>query len=221
MNDNPIHTFVLFITGRIPDELALPASLRFFMVVLYWLLMLGTVLVIVTNWRRDPTQRSWHHIVVCATRLFMSGMWYLGSLWKLPWPVTPGFTDWLGQTAKYSAFPIHAAFMRFFLDRIALAQPPVSLLEIALAASLMLGFMVRLSGIVGALFIFNLLIGLYNAPTEWPWTYVGIVCAHVMFATAPAGRSLGLDNLIARRLVWSPEGESVPARAWRWACSVP
>ena len=51
------------------------------------------------------------------------------------------------------------------------------------------------------LFIFNLLIGLYNDPTEWPWTYVGVICAHGMFAVAQAGRSLGIDNLLAKRLI--------------------
>ena len=54
---------------------------------------------------------------------------------------------------------------------------------------------------LGVLFIFNLLIGLYNDPTEWPWTYVGVICAHGMFAVAQAGRSLGIDNLLAKRLI--------------------
>ena len=65
----------------------------------------------------------------------------------------------------------------------------------------MLGIAVRLAGIVGVLFVLNLLIGLYNDPTEWPWTYVGIICAHGMFSVAQAGRSLGVDNLLAKRLI--------------------
>ena len=91
----------------------------------------------------------------------------------------------------------HASIMQVFLDHIALVQPLVFLLETALAGSLMLGFMVRLAGVVGVLFILNLLIGLYNDPTEWPWTYVGIISAHGMFAVAQAGRSFGIDNLLA------------------------
>ena len=61
--------------------------------------------------------------------------------------------------------------------------------------------MVRLTGVVAALFTLNLLVGLYNDPTEWPWTYVGIICTHGMFAATQAGRSLGFDNLLAKRLV--------------------
>ena len=37
--------------------------------------------------------------------------------------------------------------------------------------SLMLGIFVRLFGIIGALQILNLWLGLYSAPGEWPWTY--------------------------------------------------
>jgi hypothetical protein len=64
-----------------------------------------------------------------------------------------------------------------------------------------LGATSRLAGVVGVLFILNLLIGLYNDPTEWPWTYVGIICIHGMFAVAQAGRSFGIDNLLAKRLI--------------------
>ncbi len=49
---------------------------------------------------------------------------------------------------------------------------------------------------MAALFIVNLLFGLYNDPTEWVWTYVGIACAHGMFAVDSAGQSLGLDHLL-------------------------
>lgn len=79
--------------------------------------------------------------------------------------------------------------------------------------------MVRLSGILATLFSLNLLVGLYNDPTEWPWTYVGIICAHGMFAAAQASRSFGLDNLIAWRTITMPDDATVTARAFRWACS--
>ena len=131
-----------------------------------------------------------------------AGMWYLGTLWKLPLPISAGFKYWLENTVQYSRFQTHASIMQMFLDHVALAQPLVFLLETALyAISLMLGIAVRRAGIVGVLFILNLLIGLYNDPTEWPWTYVGIICAQGMFAAAQAGRSFGIDNLLAKRLI--------------------
>ena len=200
MPDNPIHTFFQILGGNIPDQLSL-GGYRWFEVVLYWALLIGSLTIAYANWRMDETQRTGTHISIYAMRLVSAGMWYLGTLWKLPLPVSTGFKFWLESTVKYSSFHVHASIMHVFLDHIALVQPLVFLLETALAVSLMLGFMVRLAGVVGVLFILNLLIGLYNDPTEWPWTYVGIICAHGMFAVAQAGRSFGIDNLLAKRLI--------------------
>jgi hypothetical protein len=77
----------------------------------------------------------------------------------------------------------------------------------------MLGFMVRLSGTLAALFTLNLLIGLYNDPSEWPWTYIGIIWTHGMFAATQAGRCLGIDNLLAKRLIAGFRYDSRVARA--------
>lgn len=208
MHDNPIHTFLQVLSGDIPDQLAL-GSYRWLEVALFWLLLVGSLVVAGANWRLDPAQRTGTHLGIYAMRLVSAGMWYLGTLWKLPLPVSAGFRFWLESTVKFSSFPAHASFMQVFLDHIALVQPLVFLLETALAVSLMLGVAVRLAGVVGMLFILNLLIGLYNDPSEWPWTYVGIICAHGMFAVAQAGRSLGVDNLLAKRLI-----PGVPYRGW-------
>jgi hypothetical protein len=105
------------------------------------------------------------------------------------------------QHLRYSSFHAHSAIMQVFLDHIALVQPLVFLLETALALSLMLGFTVRLAGVVGVPFILNLLIGPYNDPTEWPRNYVGIIRTHGMFAVAQAGHSFGIDNLLAKCLI--------------------
>jgi hypothetical protein len=200
MHDNPIHTFFQVLTGNIPDQLSL-GGYRWFEVALYWVLLIGSLAIAYANWRMDETQRTGAHVSIYAMRLVSAGMWYLGSLWKLPLPISGGFKFWLENSVKYSSFHAHAAIMQVFLDHIAMVQPLIFLLETALAVSLMLGFMVRLAGVVGVLFTLNLLIGLYNDPTEWPWTYVGIICTHGMFAVAQAGRSFGIDNLLARRLL--------------------
>jgi len=212
MRDNPIHTFFQVLGGNIPDQLSL-GGFRWFEVMLYWVLLIGSLAVAYTNWRLDSTQRTGTHVSIYAMRLVGAGMWYLGTLWKLPLPVSAGFKFWLKNTVKYSAFQAHASIMQVFLDHIAVVQPLVYLLETALAVSLMLGIAVRLAGVVGVLFTLNLLIGLYNDPNEWPWTYVGIICAHGMFAVAQAGRSLGIDNLLANRLISGLPYDGVLARA--------
>ena len=216
MRDNRIHTFFQVLSGNIPDQLNL-GGYRWFEVVFYWVLLIGSLSIAYTNWRMDATQRTGTHLSIYAMRLVSAGMWYLGTLWKLPLPVSAGFRYWLGNTVKYSSFQIHASIMQVFLDHIALVQPLVFLLETAICVSLMLGVAVRLAGIVGVLFILNLLIGLYNDPTEWPWTYVGIISAHGMFSVAQAGRSLGIDNLLAKRLIPGFRYDGLMGRAWALA----
>ena len=198
--DNPLHTFFQFMTGNIPDQLSLGGG-RWLTVIFYWLLLIGSLSVAGVNWRLDQRQHTVQHLGIYSMRLLMAGMWYLGTLWKLPLPVSGGFQFWMSQTVQFTSFHPQAVVMQHLLDHLALVQPPIYLLEVFFTASLMLGFMVRLTGIVAALFTLNLLVGLYNDPTEWPWTYVGIICTHGMFAASQAGRSLGVDNLLAQRLI--------------------
>ncbi len=198
MRDNSLHSLFQVLTGQIHDQLAL-GSLRWFTVAMAWCMFFGGIGVALYVWSRFPEQRTLRNLLVFGMRFISAGMWYLGTLWKLPWPVAHGFKDWLTNCVTYSSFQWHADIMQVFLNHIALVQPLVYLLEVFFAASLAFGFAVRFTGVVAALFILNLLVGLYNDPTEWVWTYVGIAAAHGMFAADGAGRSLGLDFLLRRR----------------------
>jgi uncharacterized membrane protein YphA (DoxX/SURF4 family) len=111
--------------------------------------------------------------------------------------VTLGFSYWLEQTIKFDA---HAGMLQVLADHIAFVQPVVYGIELLIAASLILGLFVPFWSGLAVVYLINLYLGLYNDPAEWPWTYVGLVCAHGMFAAAKAGRSLGADTAIARRV---------------------
>jgi len=202
MRDNPIHSLFQVLTGQIHDELAL-GSYDWLVVVMAWVMFFGGLAIAATIWVKYPAQRTAHNLSMFAMRFVSAGMWYLGTLWKLPWPVAHGFKDWLTNCVTYSSFQWHADIMQFFLTNITFVQPVIYLLEVFFAASLAFGFAVRLSGTLAALFTFNLLIGLYNDPTEWVWTYVGIICAHGMFAANGAGQSLGLDFLFRNNAVFA------------------
>jgi len=209
MRDNPIHSFFQVMTGQIHDQLAL-GGYDGLVVVMAWVLFWSGLAIAGYIWVKYPEQRTLQHAWVFLLRFVSAGMWYLGTLWKLPWPVAHGFKDWLTNTVTYSSFQWHADIMQFFLTNIAFVQPLVYLLEVFFALSLSCGLAVRFTGVVAFLFVFNLLIGLYNDPTEWVWTYVGICAAHGMFAASGAGQSLGLDFLLRRERVFA--AGSAPAR---------
>ena len=76
------------------------------------------------------------------------------------------------------------------------------------------GFLLRLSGMLAALFTLNLPIGPYDDGTEWPWTHVGITVVHSMLALEHGGQRLGLDNpLRVRRTFARQPGLDRPFRA--------
>jgi len=62
---------------------------------------------------------------------------------------------------------------------------------------------VRLWGLIGALQILNLWLGLYWAPGEWPWTYFFLLVLMLVFALHRYGRALGLDAIIITRAALS------------------
>ena len=204
MRDNSLHSLYQVLTGQIHDQMALGGSLHLFVIVMAWVLFFGGLGIAAYIWANFAEQRSVTNLATFAMRFCAAGMWYLGTLWKLPWPVAHGFKDWLTNCVTYSSFQWHADIMQFFLTNIAFVQPLVYLLEVFLATSLAFGFAVRLSGALAVLFVFNLLIGLYNDPTEWVWTYSGLICAHGMFSLNSAGQALGLDFLIQRRKFFAP-----------------
>ena len=98
------------------------------------------------------------------------------------------------------AIPLQADFVNnIVLAHFYLFAPIVYSLELLTAVSLLLGIFVRLWGIIGALQILNLWLGLYSAQGEWPWTYFFLLVLMLIFALHRYGRRLGLDAIIAAR----------------------
>jgi uncharacterized membrane protein YphA (DoxX/SURF4 family) len=111
----------------------------------------------------------------------------------------------MGLMGKHAAIPLQAEFVNnIVLPHFYLFAPMVYGLEVLTAVSLMLGVFVRLGGVVGALQIVNLWLGLYSAPGEWPWTYFFLLLLMLNFALHHYGRSLGLDAIIVSRLRQRP-----------------
>jgi hypothetical protein len=199
MRTNPFYDAWLFIIGQTDDHQKLGAF-GYVFVALFLVLLAASFWIAFLNWRDDPTQRSGVHVVTWICRLLIGCMWFQGCLWKLPLPISEGFQFWTGQMGEHAAFGFHRALvMNVYLPYLAFVQPVVFLAEISFATSLMLGFAVRLLGILGVLFALHLWLGLYLHGAEWPWNYIFLAVCMAMFAAHAAGRSLGLDALLRRR----------------------
>lgn len=203
MRTNPIYDAVEFLTARSDGHAnigwgAVPFTL------LSSGLVIGSIAVAVANWRADPTQRTGRHLALWLMRMLIGAMWLEGSLWKLPLPVSGGFSYWLGLMGQNAAWDFYGALIRTVLiPNIALINPAIFLVEVSLAASLMLGVAVRLTSLLGVAMALNLWLGLYHFQPEWPWIYIFIAMLHVFFIVDRAGRALGLDAMALRvRAVW-------------------
>jgi uncharacterized membrane protein YphA (DoxX/SURF4 family) len=214
MPHNPITDTFHFLIGSAGDYGPF-GNVRYVSVLFYLTVISGSFYIAYRAWRADPAQRTIKHVSIWLMRLVAAGMWYQGTLWKLPLPVSDAFRFWDGALAKFSAFPLHAAIAHaVFVPYIAVVQPLVYLTEIFFTVTLSLGLFVRFSALLAVAFTVNLWIGLYNDPTEWPWTYAAIIFANGMFVTSEAGRSLGLDFFLRRNPPRLAKTTSLPARAF-------
>src|ERR1700747_917236 len=197
MNHNPISDTVQFLLQ--------PA----WTTAIFWVLLLGSIAVAVHVYRTMPAQRTIEHVGNWVFRLLIGCMWWQQTLWKLPPFYTdhpehpfgePGVAFWRPGMGRPAAIPLQADFVNnVVLPHFYLFAPIVYAAEVLTAVSLILGLFVRLGGLIGALQIANLWLGLYSAPGEWPWTYFFLLVLMLIFALHRYGRRLGFDAIILAR----------------------
>jgi uncharacterized membrane protein YphA (DoxX/SURF4 family) len=186
----------------------------------FWLLLLGSLGIAVLNLLWDPAQRTGRDVWMWVARLLIGGLWWQQTLWKLP----PTYTDspdgvsgglhyWVGEMVHHSAFGIQSWLVEKVIQpHFYVFAPQVYMTEVIIAVSLLLGVFTRLGGVLGGLMSLNLWLGLYRAPDEWPWAYFFLVMLQTTFVVLHAGRSLGVDAILARRQQAQPHPESAAAR---------
>ena len=177
---------------------------------MFWLLLLGAAAAAVLAWRSDPAQRSIYHISHCLLRIIVGTMWWQQSLWKVPPHYDWGLIHWMEEMVAHASTQLQSDLVRdLVLPNIAVFGPLVYAIEVAIAVSLILGLATRLGGALGTPMAINLWLGLYNAPGEWPWTYMFLVVIQLLYVLDPPGRSLGVDALVWRREGTSRESSPV------------
>ena len=179
---------------------------------MFWLLLLGAAAAAILAWRSDPAQRSIYNISHCLLRIIVGTMWWQQSLWKVPPHYDWGLIHWMEEMVAHASTQLQSDLVRdLVLPNIAVFGPLVYAIEVGIAVSLILGLATRLGAALGALMAINLWLGLYNAPGEWPWTYMSLVVIQLLYVLDPPGRSLGVDTLAWRREGASHKGMEVLA----------
>jgi uncharacterized membrane protein YphA (DoxX/SURF4 family) len=187
MRPNPLHDALAFLTT--PNALT----------IVFWLLLLGSVLIAARARRAAPGQNSVRLVAIWLIRLVLGIMWWQQSLWKVP-PNYDGLLYWMQQMVEHASIPLQGQVVGdLVIPNIAVFGPLIYATEVAIGVSLMLGVLTRLGALLGLGMAVNLWLGLYSAPNEWPWTYGFLVLLQLLFVIDPPGRALGLDALWRRR----------------------
>jgi uncharacterized membrane protein YphA (DoxX/SURF4 family) len=199
---DPLSDFWQFLIGTSGDYKAI-GTWKYLFVALFPGLIALSIVVAVKNWQEDPSQRTARNLGMWLVRVLVGAMWFQGMLWKMPFPVSEGFEFWTEQIADRAAFAFHRQLAtEVYLPNLKILDPLVFLAELGFAVSLILGLGVRLVGVVGMLYVLHLWLGIYQAgdPAEWPWSYVFLAALMFLFALFAAGRNLGLDAWLRRRV---------------------
>jgi uncharacterized membrane protein YphA (DoxX/SURF4 family) len=214
MPENPISDIWQFLTATTSDYLDL-GGWRFVILALFWILIIASIVVAFLNWKEDPSQRTCRHVSIYIVRVLIGCMWFQGMLWKLPLPVSDGLQYWTEQEATRAAFEFHRVIVKeFLLPHLAIFGPFVFLAELTFATSLILGVAVRAVSLLAIAFVLQLWLGIYRPgdPAEWPWSYMFLIMLMFLFALERAGRCLGLDAWLRRRVASVRDGKGLLGR---------
>lgn len=200
MPTNPLTDVLHFLTATTNDYLH-QGNWRYLLLALFWTLLLVSIAVAFQNWREDPAQRTGRHLGLWVVRVLIGCMWFQGMLWKLPLPASDGLQYWTEQESTNAAFEFHRAFLKdIVLPHMSVFGPFVFLAELTFAASMITGLAVRFMGVLAIAYVLQLWLGLYGSSSEWPWTYMFLATLMFLFAVENAGRSLGLDAWLRRKV---------------------
>jgi hypothetical protein len=213
---NPFYDAWLFLIGRTSDHEN--SGVGWLLTLLFLALLAGSIWIARKNWQQDAAQRTREHLATWFMRVMIGAMWYQGSLWKLPLPVSGGFKGWTQALSDNAAFDFHKWIAKnIFVPLLPIINPLVYLTELSLAVAFILGFLVRPMGVIGMLFVAQLWLGLYLHPGEWPWLYIFLIFVQGFFVLNDAGKSLGLDALLTIAPVGPFAGGGLIARLYRRA----
>ena len=139
MRTNPFYDAWLFLIGQTDDHRN--SGVGPLLVGLFLALLIGSIWIARRNWQEDPSQRTREHLATWIMRIMIGCMWFQGSLWKLPLPVSGGFKYWTEELSRYAAFGWHKWLAtEVFLPLLPLINPLVYLAELLLGVAFILGF---------------------------------------------------------------------------------
>lgn len=138
--------------------------------------------------------------LLAVVRIFVGLLWFQQLAWKMP-PTFGGLHNYVVEEAQHTFIPGYSFILNnIFLPHFLLLGACVWTAELTAGLLLLFGLFSRFGGLLATILALQLYVGLAYAPGEWYWTYGMLVLLGLAFFAVPAGRRLGLDQLLAPRL---------------------
>lgn len=146
-----------------------------------------------------------------VVRIVVGLLWLENISWKIPPHFgaddNSGLFHFTNLAVEYPVFPPYTAVVEnVVLPNFAFFGWTVYILEICLAVFLLLGLATRFWAVIGIAQTVAIFLSVGAAPNEWPWSYFLMATAHLAVLGFAAGRVIGLDALVRRRVGGGPHG---------------
>ncbi|HEV2661918.1 MAG TPA: TQO small subunit DoxD [Ktedonobacteraceae bacterium] len=139
-------------------------------------------------------------ILLVLVRVFVGLLWFQQLAWKMP-PTFGGLRRYVESEAQHTFLPGYSFILNnVFLAHFSLLGAGVWTAELLVGITLLFGLFTRFGALLALLLSVQLYVGLAYAPGEWYWTYGMLVLLALALVAVPAGRRLGIDQLLAPRL---------------------
>lgn len=154
-------------------------------------------------------------MLLAVVRIFVGLLWFQQLAWKMP-PTFGGLHAYVLKEAQHTFVPGYSFILNnVFLTHFLLLGTFVWISELTVGLLLLFGLFSRLGGLLATILSLQLYAGLAVAPGEWYWTYGMLVLLGLTLIAIPAGRRLGLDQLLAPRLQHAAQNSRL-ARIAAW-----
>jgi uncharacterized membrane protein YphA (DoxX/SURF4 family) len=143
---------------------------------------------------------------LALARIVYGLLWWEQTKWKVPADdfgriSGGGLWYWVQQEVQYPTLTAYRDFLvTVMIPHWTFFGWLTLITETFIGATLILGLFTRLGALVGLGMAVNVTLGILSVPHEWGWTYTMLITFPVLFLLTGAGRSLGLDALLAPRL---------------------
>lgn len=139
-------------------------------------------------------------IALALARIFFGLLWFQQIAWKMP-PDFGGLRTDVLREIRYTILPGYSSLIQnIFLTHFSILGTFIWTEELLVGGSLLLGLFSRLGAGLALLLSIQLYVGIAYAPGEWYGAYGMLLMLSLILAALPAGRRLGIDQLLWVRL---------------------